>query len=190
MVIGIIIGFVVLIMIALFIGYVVNIYNQLVNLREQTEKTKQNIDVLLQQRQDELTKLIDTASEFMDQEESVLTKLTAAREQAEAAQNPSEQAAADEQVRQAMMEFDARTEAYPELTSQKNMQQVQDRISEIETQIADRRELYNESVTRHNTRIDQFPYVIFARQFNFTEKELFEAAEEKKEDVDVSAAFA
>ncbi len=190
MIILLVLGFVTLVVGALLIGYAISIYNQLVSLRNRVDQAQQNIDVLLKQRQDELTKLIDAASEFMSKEEKVLTKLTEAREQAEAAEKPSEQAAADQQVRQALMDFKARAEAYPELRSQENMMQFQHRISDIESQISDRRELYNEAVTRHNTRINQFPYIIFARQFNFTEKELFEATEAQKQDVDVSAAFA
>jgi len=183
-------GFATVVLLVLFVGYVVNIYNQLVSVRERVDQAKQNIDVLLKQRQDELTKLIDAASEFMSQEEEVLTQLTAAREQAEAAQKPAEQAAADQQVRSALMDFKARTEAYPDLGSQENLLQFQNRISDIESQISDRREMYNEAVTRYNTRIGQFPYVIFARQFNFSDRELFEATEAEKEDVDVSQAFA
>jgi hypothetical protein len=44
-------------------------------------------------------------------------------------------------------------------------------------------------VTQNNTRIAQFPYVIFARQFGFDERELFRASPEETEDVDVGAAF-
>jgi LemA protein len=189
MVVEIVAGFVVLLVLILLGAYVVNIYNQLVSLRERAEQAKQNIDVLLKQRQDELTKLIDAAKEFMDQEEQVLTELTRAREQAERASTPGEQAQADQQIRQALMDFEARAEAYPELRSQENMMQFQNRISDIESQIADRRELYNEAVTQLNTRIDQFPYVILAQQFGFEEKQLFEATEAEKADVDVGAAF-
>ena len=189
MVLEIVAGFVALVVLILLGAYIVNIYNQLVSLRERAEQAKQNIDVLLKQRQDELRKLIDAAKEFMDQEEQVLTELTEAREQAAQASTPGEQAEADQQIRQAMVDFEARAEAYPELRSQENMMQFQKRISEIESQIADRRELYNEAVTQLNTRIDQFPYVILAQQFGFEEKELFEATEAEKEDVDVGAAF-
>jgi LemA protein len=189
MVLFIVGGFVLLVAIVLLVAYTINVYNQLVSLRERVDQTKQNIDVLLKQRQDELTKLIDAASEFMEQEEEVLTKLTQAREAAERADTPAQQAQADQQVREALMDFEARAEAYPELRSQENMMQFQERVSEIESQIADRREFYNEAVTQHNTRIAQFPYVIFARQFGFEERELFEATEAEKEDVDVGAAF-
>jgi len=182
-------GFVVLVLVALLAGYVINVYNQLVRLRKRVDQSKQNIDVLLKQRQDELTKLIDAAQEMMEYEEELLTQLTEAREQAEQADTPQEQAEADVQVREAMAAFEARVEEYPELSAQENMQQFQERITDIESQIADRREFYNESTTRYNTRISQFPYLVFARQFGFDERELFEATEAEKADVDVGAAF-
>ena len=189
-VVTIVAGFVVLVLLLLLVGYIISIYNQLVSLHRRVDQAKQNIDVLLKQRQDELTKLVDAAKEFMDQEERVLTKITEAREAAEQAQTPTEQANADQMVRDAMADFRARVEEYPELRSQENMMQFQERIAEIESQISDRREFYNEAVTRYNTRIAQFPYVILARQMGFTDKELFTAPDEELEDVDVSAAFA
>ena len=188
-VVTIIAGFVGLVLLLLLVGYIISIYNQLVSLNRRVDQAKQNIDVLLKQRQDELTKLIDAAREFMDQEERVLTKITEAREAAEQAQTPTEQANADQMVRDAMADFRARVEEYPELRSQENMMQFQERITDIESQISDRREFYNEAVTRYNTRIAQFPYVILARQMGFTDKELFTAPDEDLEDVDVSAAF-
>ena len=190
MVLEIIGGFVVLVLLALVVGYVVSLYNQLVRLRKRVDQAAQNIDVLLKQRQDELTKLIDAAQEFMDQEEEVLTRLTEAREQADRASTPTEQANADQSVRDALAGFRARFEDYPELRSQENMMQFQERISDIENQIADRREFYNEAVTQYNTRIEQFPYVIMAKQFGFEDRELFTATEEETADVDVAEAFA
>ena len=171
-------------------GYGVTMYNSLVSLQRRCEQSFKNIDVLEKQRNDELTKLIDAVSGIMDHEEDVLTELTKAREMAEQAETPSEHAEADEKVRGAMMNLNARAEDYPELRSSDNMMQLQDRISEIENQIADRREFYNEAATRNNTRISQFPYVLMANQFGFGEHELFEATAEEKEDVDVSKAFA
>jgi LemA protein len=178
------------VLVVLLAAYVVNVYNQLVNLDNRADQAKQNIDVVLKQRQDELTKLIDAAKEVMDHERELLTELTEAREQAERAATPSEEAQADQQVRQALSSFRARVEDYPELRSQQNMMQFQERISALENQIADRREVYNEAVTQYNTRIEQFPYVIFARQFGYQERELFEATAAEKADVDVGEAFA
>ena len=189
MVLAIIGGFVVFVLAILLVGYVVSLYNQLVRLRKRVDQAARNIDVLLKQRQDELTKLIDAAQEMMEYEEEVLTQLTEAREQAERASTPTEEANADNAIREAMASFRARVEDYPEIRSQKNLMQFQHRISDIENQIADRREFYNEAVTQYNTRIKQFPYVIFAGQLGFESRELFTATEEETEDVDVGAAF-
>ena len=189
MVLTIVVGFVILVVVLLMVGYVISLYNQLVSLRRRVDQAKQNIDVLLKQRQDELSKLVDAAREFMDQEDRVLTEITMARERAEQAQTPQQQAEADQLVRTAMADFRARVEEYPELKSQGNMMQLQERITDIESQISDRREFYNEAVTRYNTRIQQFPYVIMARQMGFGDQELFQASEEAKQDVDISAAF-
>lgn len=189
MVLTLVLGFVVLVVVLLVVGYIVSLYNQLVSLNRRVDQAKQNIDVLLKQRQDELSKLVDAASQFMDQEEKVLTEITMAREMAEKANGPQEEAEADQLVRTAMADFRARVEEYPELKSQGNMMQLQERITDIESQISDRREFYNEATTRYNTRIAQFPYVVLARQMGFDDKELFRASEKAKEDVDISAAF-
>jgi LemA protein len=67
--------------------------------------------------------------------------------------------------------------------------QLQGRITQLESGIADRRELYNESVNINNVRIEQFPDVVLARMFGFQEAKLlhFDAAD--KADVDVKALF-
>lgn len=190
MVIGIVAGFVAVVLALLGIAYSISIYNQLVRLRRRCEQAKQNIEVLLKQRQDELSKLIDAAEEFMDHEEEVLSSLTEARERAARAETPTEHADADHAVRDALAGFRARFEAYPELRSQSNMLQFQARISDIENQVADRREVYNEAVTQYNTRIQQFPYIVLAGPLGFDPRELFTASADEVADVDVGQTFA
>lgn len=188
-VIWIVAGFVVLAVLVVLAAWVISMYNQLVSLQRRVDQAKQNIDVLLKQRQDELTKLIDAAQEFLSHEEELLTELTEAREQAERASTPTEEASADQLVRDALSGFRARFEEYPDLRSQTNMLQFQERISEVENQISDRREFYNEAATRMNTRIRQFPYILIAGPLGFHHRELWSATEADKQDVDVSAAF-
>jgi LemA protein len=182
-------SFLAVIMLIAFGGYVISIYNQLVSLKRRVDQAKQNIDVLLKQRQDELSKLVDAVAEYMEHEQDLLESVTTAREQARQASTPTEQANADQRIRNVMAEFSARMEDYPELRSQANMQQFQERISDLENQISDRREVYNESVTNWNTRINQFPYVLVAGQMGYTERELFTASQEEMAEVDVGAAF-
>lgn len=63
------------------------------------------------------------------------------------------------------------------------------RISELETGISDRRELYNESVNINNATIEQFPASIIAGMFGFRQAKLLEFPDAGKGDVSVKALF-
>ena len=62
-----------------FLGYFVIVYNSLVRLKNNIKKSWANIDVLLKQRTDELTKLLASVKGYMKYEKSLLTELTKAR---------------------------------------------------------------------------------------------------------------
>lgn len=182
------VGFFVLVVVSV-VGYVVAAYNSLVRLNRDCDKAWSNIDVLLKQRSDELPKLIDTAREYMDYEKDVLQDVTDARTKVEQASSPKEQARADQQIKSALDNLLAVAEDYPELKANETFQQLQNRISDIEDKIADRREYYNSAVNTYNIRIHQIPYNFIANSMGYTDRELFEVEEGDREDVDISAGF-
>jgi hypothetical protein len=61
--------------------YLVTLYNGLIALKNDIDKAWANIDVLLKQRHDELSKLLDTTKGYMNFERDTLTKITQARSQ-------------------------------------------------------------------------------------------------------------
>ncbi|WP_432823623.1 LemA family protein, partial [Trichloromonas sp.] len=77
-------------------------------------------------------------------------------------------------------------ERYPDLKADKAFRQLGARITEIEDMIADRRELFNESVNIFNIRIEQFPDVIVAKLFNFAGRALWQIDPAHRADVEVS----
>lgn len=91
----VILGIVLLLFVLFLIGYSISIYNSLVRLKNNIEKAWSNIDVLLKQRHDELTKLLDTVKGYMDYEKDVLTKVTEARTAFLNARSIQEKAQAD-----------------------------------------------------------------------------------------------
>jgi len=171
------------------VAYAVMIYNGLVRLRRNIEKAWSNIDVLLKQRSDELPKLIDTAEQYMEYEREVLQEVTEARTEVQKAQGPEETGQAEDSLQSALGNLFAVAEDYPELKANENFEQLQNRISSLEEQIADRREFYNESVNTYNIRINQIPYNIFARLMGYTDKELFQVSEQDRADVDIASQF-
>ena len=97
--------------------------------------------------------------------------------------------AAEDQLRQGLGRLFALAENYPELKADNSFRHLQTRISELEEAIADRRELYNESVNLNNIRIQTFPDLLVARMFEFKPAQLLEFSEEQKRDVDLGKLF-
>lgn len=77
------------------------------------------------------------------------------------------------------------SENYPDLKANDSFIQFQNRISEIENQIADRREFYNDSVNTFNIRIEQIPHMFIARMLGYRARELFKVAEADRADVEI-----
>jgi LemA protein len=172
--------------------YVVMIYNNLVRLKHNVSQAWSNIDVLMKQRHDELPKLIETCKQYMKYEKDVLEKVTQARAMVARAREGGDVGAlgaAETQLRLGLGNLFAVAENYPELRANEEFQHLQNRISQLEAQIADRREFYNDSVNANNIRIDQFPDTVVARVFNFGPRKLLEFEKSALRDVNVKALF-
>ena len=181
-----------LVIIGVVLMYVIMIYNNLVSLKHAVSKSWSNIDVLLKQRHDELPKLVEVCKQYMGYEKETLEKIVKARSAVMDARGKSDIGAlgqAETQLRMGLGNLFALAENYPDLKANSSFQQLSSRISQLENSIADRREVYNESVNNNNVRIEQFPDVIIARMFNFKDFELLEFSEEEKKDVNIGALF-
>jgi LemA protein len=166
-------------------GWAVSTYNALVAMKNQVEQAWANIDVLLKQRRDELLKLIDTVKGVKDFESGTLKAVTEARGRAAGAVGTAASVAAASAESAAIRGFFAVAEAYPQLQSNQNFKQLQERISAIENQVADRRELYNDSVNSYNTGIAVFPDSIFAGILGYQRQQYYRVDEADKSDVKV-----
>lgn len=165
--------------------YFVAVYNGLIVLSRNTAKAWSNIDVLLKQRYDEIPKLIKVCEGYMKYEQQMLERLTAARTACLQAKSVGESSKAEGQLSGALKTLFAVSENYPDLKANQNFTQLQQRISYLESQISDRRELYNDSVNNYNIRISQIPDMFVAGLIKMAPKELFKAAEEERKDVDI-----
>lgn len=181
----IVLGVLLLLLLGLIL-YVILIYNGFVQLKNNINRDWSNIDVLLKQRFDELPKLIKVCEGYMQHEQKTLEAVIKARNMAGAARNDQDKMQAQNALSDTLKSLFMVVERYPELKADAGFRQLGNRITELEDQIADRRELYNSAVTIFNTRIDQFPDVIVARLFNFTSRNLWEIDPAHREDVEVS----
>jgi LemA protein len=178
---------------AALIGYVVSIYNGLVRVGASVKLAWSNIDVLLVQRHDELPKLIEVCRQYMEYERDTLERVTKARNAVDAARgsgNVNSVGAAEQELRAGLGGLYAVAERYPDLKANEAFRQLQARISGLETAIADRREIYNDSVNANNVRLQTFPDTLVASFGDFHPAKLLEFLSNEKSDVDVKALFA
>lgn len=172
--------------------YGISLYNHLVNLKHTMSKAWANIDVLLKQRHDELPKLVEVCQQYKEFEQSTLQKVVEARtlvQEARKTQNIKALGEAEGMLRAGLGGIFAIAEAYPDLKSNENFMQLQARITGLESGIADRRELYNESVNIYNIGIEQFPAALIANMFQYQPGSLLEFSASEKTDVDMKMLF-
>jgi LemA protein len=177
---------VVLLLLAGTVGYIITIYNGLVSLKNNIDKAWSNIDVPLKQRFDELPKLIKVCEGYMQHEQKTLEAVIKARSMVQSARGDQEKMQAQNALTDTLRSLFMVVERYPDLKADAVFRRLGNRITEIEDQIADRREFFNDSVNIYNIRIEQFPDVLIARLFNFTNRTLWQIDPAHRQDVEVS----
>lgn len=164
-----------------FISYFVNIYNGLVVLKNNVSKAFSNIDVILKQRADEIPNVVAVVKKFMQYESEILEKLTLLRTNYNNASSINDKVDISSEMGKTIKGIFAVSENYPELKSNANFLLLQQRISQLEDKIADRREFFNDSVNLYNIGIATFPDVIFAKLANYKEFNMLAISETEKQ---------
>jgi len=183
---------VLLFLIVALTGYLIGVYNGLVRVRAAVKLAWSNIDVLLVQRHDELPKLVEVCKQYMQYEASTLERVMRARAGVDAARSSGSMGTlgnAERELRSGLTGLYAVAEKYPDLKASEPFRHLQERISGLETALADRREVYNDAVNTNNVRIDAFPDALVARLGDFPAAQLLHFQADQKADVDLKAAF-
>ena len=183
-----VIGSLLMIGVIVLVAYVAGVYNMLVRLANNIDKAWSNIDVILKQRHDELPKLVEVCNSYMILERETLESVTKARTAYSAGLNIDDKAQAENQIVGALGKLFAVAEQYPDLKANQEFLAVQQRISALESTIADRREFYNDSVNLYNIAIQQIPTFWVAQEVGYTARPLLTVAPSDRKDVPLAFA--
>jgi LemA protein len=157
--------------------------NNMVSLRNQVDEAWSGIDVQLKRRHDLVPNLVETVKGYATHERETFEKVTQARAAAMQASGPAEASQAESQLSAALGGLRVVAEQYPDLPATENFQQLQRQLSELEDEIQASRRIYNSNVQVYNTRIQQWPWSIIAKQGGFTDKEFFEITDAAEREV-------
>ncbi len=166
--------------------YVVAIYNGLVGLRNDIDKAWANVDVLLKQRHDEVPRLVEVCKGYMQYEAETLRALAEARAKYALATSVAQKAVASGRLSDSVQNLFAVAENYPDLKANVVFLELQKQITELESQIADRREYFNDAINLFNTRIQQMPDKLLAGPMGLKPRAIFQVSVAEKAPVNLA----
>jgi len=164
-----------------FFVWAIIAFNLLVRDKNRVLAAWSDIDVQLKRRHDLLEKLIEAVKQYQAYERAVMENVTALRSHAESAAGPAEKAKLETEIGRHIRQLVLVAENYPELKSSANFLNLQENISDAESQIQFARRYYNGAVRNLNTRIDSFPDLLIARLFHFRYREYFDLDNKKND---------
>jgi LemA protein len=170
------IGWIILVIVVVVLGYGVLAYNNLVRYRQLSQEGWSGIDVQLKRRTDLIPNLLESVKGYMAHERDTLEAVTKARTAAQQAQNlpPEARAQAEGALSQALGKLFAVAEAYPDLKASANFLDFQKQLAAVEDEIQLSRRYYNGTARNLNTSVESFPSNILANMFHFEKVQYFE----------------
>lgn len=148
------------------VWWFVKTQNELVNLDEKCKNALSQIEVQLNSRWDALLAMAQAASAYAKHESETLVQVISSRRGIEVrtAADVNEQQDAFSEVLSRLM---AVNEAYPELQASGLYKQTMDSIAEYEESVRMARMIYNDTATRFNRYVRQWPSSMVAGQQHF-----------------------
>src|SRR5579884_3461211 len=108
-------GIIILVIIVVVIGFLIALYNSLVQLRVRADSAWSDIDVQLKRRHDLIPNLVETVKGYAAHEKSTFEDIAKYRSMAMQATGPEAQAQAEGQLTSALRGLLAVAENYPQL---------------------------------------------------------------------------
>ena len=174
------ISIIILIIVLGVLFYVFNTQRELVRLDELCKNAFSQIAVQLNSRWDAVLALAKMAAQYSKHESETIIKTIQARRmdgQVKTAAEANEQQGAFAQVLGRLI---AVGEAYPELKANEQYSKTMDGINDYEEKVRQSRMVYNDTATKMNRMVRQWPSSIVASMLHFSEREYLTVDAEKK----------
>jgi len=164
---------------AAIVLYVIVVFNRLVRTRQMANEAWSGIDVQLKRRSELVPNLVETVKGYAGHERSVLEEVTRLRGAAGALpeNDVASRAQAEGALSLALGKLVALAENYPDLKASANFLDLQQQLSQLETELQMARRYYNGAVRNQNVLVQSFPSNFVAGLFGFGQREYFEVSD-------------
>jgi LemA protein len=152
-------------------------HNKLQRYRVECSNAWSHVDIQLARRHDLIPRLVETVRSSMEHESSVLTQVTASREEALASTERRGRLEAETGLSNLLnaltVRLKAMVEQVPSLSTGRNALLLQEELEATENRIAYTRAHYNDIVSNYNTLCERLPTNLVAALFGFEKQLLF-----------------
>ena len=183
---------IIIVLAVIVIGYFVSTQRSLVNLDELCKNALSQIEVQLNSRFDAVIALAKTAAQYAKHESETIIQTVQARGGNSGA-TPNTPAAINEQadlLTQMMGRLNVVFERYPELKASDLYKEAQEGMKQYEENVRMSRMAYNDTATKMNRMVRQWPSSIVASILHFDQKDYLKVDnEEKKNYPNLDEAF-
>ena len=174
----------------IIIGYFISTQRSLVSLDEMCKNALSQIEVQLNSRFDAVVALAKTAAQYAKHESETIIQTIEARGGHTSAATPAGINAQSDLLSQMMSRLNVVVEQYPELKASELYKKAQEGQAQYEENVRMSRMVYNDTATKMNRMVRQWPSSIVAQMLHFDLKEYLKVDNEKKKDYpDLDEAF-
>jgi LemA protein len=167
--------------VAILVLWVISVQRKLVKHEEICKNGLSQIGVQQTSRWDALKALAELTKGYSDYEYKTMTDTIAQRRPITANSTSADANAQENLFTQAMSHLNVVVEKYPELKANENYIKTMDSVNTYTDQVRMSQMVYNDSVTKFNQLIRQFPDSIVASLFHFVSREYLQVNEQKTE---------
>ncbi|MBQ7682898.1 MAG: LemA family protein [Bacteroidaceae bacterium] len=161
------------------IGYFVSTQRSLVSLDELCKNALSQIEVQLNSRWDAVLALAKMAAQYSKHESETLIQVIQQRRGADI-NSPADVNEQQNALQQVMGRLIAIGEAYPDLKAAELFRETQEGVKQYEENVRMSRMIYNDTATKMNRMVRQWPSSIVASMLHFDLKDYLKVDEEQK----------
>ncbi len=177
--------YIIIAIIILIVIYILSLYNSFINLNNKVSEAFSTMDVYLKKRWNLIPNIVEIVKGFSKYEKDTLEEIIKLRNDIYDKMSDEKKITTNEQISDQIIKIMSLVEAYPDIKANENFQDLSDKLTKIEDEIANSRKYYNGVVRIYNNKVEMFPNNILARLFGYKSKMMFEVSNDERKNVKV-----
>ena len=172
---------IILAIVAALVLWFISAQRELVNQDELCKNALSQIGVQQASRWDALKALVELTKSYSEHEYNTLRDIIAMRKNVTGSSTAADVEEQEKALSSAMRQINIVAEQYPDLKANDTYIKTMDSVNTYENQVRMSRMVYNDTATKFNTTVRQFPNSLLAGMFGFSAKDYLKEPEGKTE---------